>query len=132
VTLRSGSYADFRQVFTPRYRRACQSRRRSAIPDRRGTLSGGGGGPHDRRLPEANEGCGSRRSFAERVRDADYDSFSAPGPEQAAVVGSRTGPPPASGVADAFAALHFLAGHPRIDADRIGIDGSRSAARWRT
>src|SRR5207237_697283 len=28
-----------------------------------------------------------------------------------------------AGVAEAFAALHFLAGHPRIDADRIGIDG---------
>src|SRR5258705_1591331 len=29
----------------------------------------------------------------------------------------------ASGVADAFAAFQFLAGHPRIAADRIGIVG---------
>jgi dienelactone hydrolase len=52
-----------------------------------------------------------------------YDSFRARGLSQSAVVGSRTGPPLASGVADAFAALQLLAGHPRIDADRIGIHG---------
>src|SRR5207245_3338107 len=51
------------------------------------------------------------------------DSFSARGLSQSAIVGSRAGPPMASGVADAFAALQFLAGHPRIVADRIGIVG---------
>ena len=72
---------------------------------------------------EANEGWLAVELRRSGFAALTYDSFSARGLSQSAVVGSRTGPPLASGVADAFAALHFLAGHPRIDADRIGIDG---------
>jgi dienelactone hydrolase len=72
---------------------------------------------------EANEGWLAAELRRSGFATLTYDSFSARGLSQSAVVGSRTGPPLASGVADAFAALHFLAGHPRIDADRIGIDG---------
>ena len=72
---------------------------------------------------EANEGWLAAELRRSGFAALTYDSFSARGLSQSAVVGSRTGPPLASGVADAFAALHFLAGHPRIAADRIGIDG---------
>ncbi|HKW52410.1 MAG TPA: dienelactone hydrolase family protein [Stellaceae bacterium] len=42
---------------------------------------------------------------------------------EASVVASRDGPPLASGVADAYAALNLLARHPRIDANKIAIVG---------
>ena len=71
---------------------------------------------------EANEG-----RYAAELRKAGfatltYDSFAARGTSGVAL--SRSGPglwP--SGVADAYAALRLLAGHPRIDANRIAIAG---------
>ena len=124
VTLRSGSYADFRQVFTREVPAGVSVPATLRFPDR----------PRDRYpavvvvhtiggFREANEGWLAAELRRSGFATLTYDSFSARGLSQSAVVGSRTGPPLASGVADAFAALHFLAGHPRIAADRIGIDG---------
>jgi len=124
VTLRSGSYADFRQVFTREAPAGVSVPATLRFPER----------PRDRYpavvvvhtisgFQEANEGWLAAELRRSGFATLTYDSFSARGLSQSAVVGSRTGPPLASGVADAFAALHFLAGHPRIDADRIGIDG---------
>ena len=124
VTLRSGSYADFRQVFTREAPAGVSVPATLRFPER----------PRDRYpavvvvhtiggFREANEGWLAAELRRSGFVTLTYDSFSARGLSQSAVVGSRTGPPLASGVADAFAALHFLAGHPRIDADRIGIDG---------
>jgi dienelactone hydrolase len=72
---------------------------------------------------ESNEGW-----FAAEFRKAGfatltYDSFAARGLSRDAVVGTKFGPPFASAVADAYAALRFLAGHPKIDATRIAIAG---------
>jgi dienelactone hydrolase len=124
VTFHSGSYADFRQVF------AREAPVRVAVP---ATLRFPGR-PRERSpavvvvhtiggFQEANEGWQAAEFRRNGFATLTYDSFSARGLRQAAVVGSRTGPPLASGVADAFAALHLLAGHPRIAADRIGIAG---------
>ena len=124
VTLRSGSYTDFRQVFTRAAPAAVSVSAMLRFPDR----------PRDRYpavvvvhtiggFREGNEGWLAAELRRSGFATLTYDSFSARGLSQSAVVGSRTGPPLASGVADAFAALQFLAGHPRIDADRIGIDG---------
>jgi dienelactone hydrolase len=71
---------------------------------------------------DSNEGL-----YAAELRKAgfatlSYDSFAARGTTGLAL--SRSGPglwP--SGVADAYAALRLLAGHPRIDPDRIAIVG---------
>jgi dienelactone hydrolase len=71
---------------------------------------------------DANEGL-----YAAELRKAGfatltYDSFAARGSTGLAL--SRSGPglwP--SGVADAYAALRLLAGHPRIDAGRVAIVG---------
>jgi dienelactone hydrolase len=51
-----------------------------------------------------------------------YDSFAARGSTGIALARSGPGLWP-SGVADAYAALRLLAGHPRIDASRIAIAG---------
>jgi len=124
VTLRSGSYTDFRQVFAREAPAAVSVPTMLRFPDRPRdcypavvvvhTIGG---------FQEANEGWLAAELRRSGFATLTYDSFSARGLSQSAVVGSRTGPPLASGVADAFAALHFLAGHPRIAADRIGIDG---------
>ena len=124
VTLRSGSYADFRQVLTreaPADVSVPATRRFPEQPRDRypavvvvHTIGG---------FQEANEGWLAAELRRSGFATLTYDSLSARRLSQSAVVGSRTGPPLASGVADAFAALHFLAGHPRIAADRIGIDG---------
>jgi dienelactone hydrolase len=71
---------------------------------------------------DGNEGL-----YAAELREAGfatltYDSFAARGTTGLAL--SRSGPglwP--SGIADAYAALRLLAGHPRIDAGRIAIAG---------
>jgi dienelactone hydrolase len=71
---------------------------------------------------DANEG-----QYAAELRKAGfatltYDSFAARG--TTGLAQSRSGPGLwASAVADAYAALRLLAGHPRIDADRIAIVG---------
>ncbi len=124
VTLRSGSYADFRQVFAREAPAGVSVPATLRFPDR----------PRDRYpavvvvhtiggFKETNEGWLAAELRRSGFATLTYDSFSARGLSQSAVVGSRTGPPLASGVADAFAALQFLAGHPRIGADRIGIVG---------
>jgi dienelactone hydrolase len=51
-----------------------------------------------------------------------YDSFAARGTTGLALSRSGAGLWP-SGVADAYAALRLLAGHPRIDASRVAIIG---------
>jgi dienelactone hydrolase len=71
---------------------------------------------------EANEG-----HYAAELRKAGfatltYDSFAARGSTGVALARSGPGLWP-SGVADAYAALRLLAGHPRIDASRIAIAG---------
>lgn len=124
VTLRSRSYTDFRQVFMREPPVGVSVPATLRFPDR----------PRDRYpavvvvhtirgFQEVNEGWFEAELRRSGFATLTYDSFGARGLSQSAVVGSRTGPPLASGVADAFAALQFLAGHPRIDADRIGIDG---------
>ena len=124
VTLRSGSYADFRQVFVREAPAEVSVAATLRFPDR----------PRDRYpavvvvhtisgFQEANEGWQAAELRRSGFATLTYDSFSARGLSRSAVVGSRAGPPLASGVADAFAALQFLAGHPRIAADRIGIVG---------
>ncbi len=124
VTLRSGSYADFRQVFAREAPAGASVPATLRFPER----------PRDRYpavvvvhtiggFREVNEGWLAAELRRNGFATLTYDSFSARGLSQSAVIGSRAGPPLASGVADAFAALHFLAEHPRIDADRIGIDG---------
>jgi len=124
VTLRSGSYADFRQVFvreTPTdvsvpatLRFPDQPRERYPAVVVVHTIGG---------FREANEGWLAAELRRTEFATLTYDSFSARDLSPAAVIASRAGPPLASGVADAFAALQFLAGHPRIAADRIGIVG---------
>ena len=124
VTLRSGSYADFRQVFAREAPAGVSVPATLRFPER----------PRDRYpavvvvhtiggFQEANEGWLAAELRRSGFATLTYDSFSARGLSQSAVVGSRAGPPMASGVADAFAALRLLAGHPRIAADRIGIVG---------
>ena len=124
VTLRSGSYADFRQVFVREAPAGGSVPATLRFPDQ----------PRDRYpavvvvhtisgFQEANEGWQAAELRRSGFATLTYDSFSARGLSRSAVVGSRAGPPLASGVADAFAALQFLAGHPRIAADRIGIVG---------
>jgi dienelactone hydrolase len=124
VTLRSGSYADFRQVFVREAPVDASVPATLRFPDQ----------PRDRYpavvvvhtisgFREANEGWLAAELRRSGFATLTYDSFSARGLSQSAVIGSRAGPPIASGVADAFAALQFLAGHPRIAADRIGIVG---------
>src|SRR6267142_2773818 len=124
VTLRSGSYADFRQVFAREAPAGVSVPATLRFPERPRerypavvvvhTLGG---------LQEANEGWLAAELRRSGFATLTYDSFSARGLSQSALIGSRAGPPMASGVADAFAAFQFLAGHPRIAADRIGIVG---------
>jgi dienelactone hydrolase len=71
---------------------------------------------------DANEG-----QYAAELRKAGfatltYDSFAARGTTGVALARSGPGLWP-TGVADAYAALRLLAGHPRIDAGRIAIVG---------
>jgi dienelactone hydrolase len=124
VTLRSGSYADFRHVFAREAPATVSVPATLRFPDR----------PRDRYpavvvvhtiggFQEANEGWQAAELRRSGFATLTYDSFIARGLSQSAVIGSRAGPPIASGVADAFAALRLLAGHPRIATDRIGIVG---------
>jgi dienelactone hydrolase len=123
VTFQSASYADFRQL---------QLRQADATVTVSATLSF----PDEARdrypavvvvhtiagYLDGNEG-----QYAAELRKAGfatltYDSFAARRTTGLAL--SRSGPglwP--SGVADAYAALRLLAGHPRIEADRIAIAG---------
>jgi dienelactone hydrolase len=72
---------------------------------------------------EANEGWQAAQLRQAGFATLTYDSFASRGMSEASVVALREGPPLASGVADAYAALDMLARHPRIDAERIAVLG---------
>jgi dienelactone hydrolase len=72
---------------------------------------------------ESNEGWHAAELRKAGFATLTYDSFSARGMSESDVVDSRFGPPFVSAVADAFAALRFLARHPKIDPSRIAIVG---------
>src|SRR6266404_2693221 len=110
VTLRSGSYADFRQVLTREAPADVSVPATLRFPDQ----------PRDRYpavvvvhtisgFKEANEGWLAAELRRSGFATLTYDSLSARGLSQSAVVGSRAGPPTAS-----------------------ASSASRSAARWRT
>ena len=68
---------------------------------------------------DANEGFVAAELRKAGFATLTYDSFAARGTTGAALQGSSGYLPP--GVADAYAALRFLSGEPRIDPDRIAI-----------
>jgi dienelactone hydrolase len=70
---------------------------------------------------DVNEGYAAAELRKAGFATLTYDSFAARGTTGAALQGSPGYLPP--GVADAYAALRFLSGEPRIDADRIAIIG---------
>src|SRR5258707_10720991 len=70
---------------------------------------------------DANEGYVAAELRKVGFATLTYDSFAARGTTGAALQGSSGYLMP--GVADAYAALRFLSGEPRIDADRIAIIG---------
>jgi dienelactone hydrolase len=70
---------------------------------------------------DANEGYVAAELRKAGFATLTYDSFAARGTTGAALQGSPGYLPP--GVADAYAALRFLSGERRIDADRIAIIG---------
>ena len=70
---------------------------------------------------DANEGFVAAELRKAGFATLTYDSFAARGTTGAALQGSSGYLPP--GVADAYAALRFLSGEPRIDPDRIAIIG---------
>ncbi|HZB93492.1 MAG TPA: dienelactone hydrolase family protein, partial [Stellaceae bacterium] len=70
---------------------------------------------------DANEGYAAAELRNAGFATLTYDSFAARGTTGAALQGSRGYLP--IGVADAYAALRFLSGEPRIDAGRIAIVG---------
>jgi len=96
VTLRSGSYADFRQVFTREVPAGVSVPATLRFPIGRGTLSGGGGGPHDGGFREGQRGLARGGASPERVRDADLRQLQRAGPEPGR--GRRLAHRPAPGV----------------------------------
>lgn len=125
VSFRSASYADFRQVLTGASPDASvtvpallhfpdQARNRYAAIVIVHTIVG---------YQEANEGWQAEQFRRAGFATLTYDSFAARHLTAAAILGSESGPPFASGVADAYAALRLLASDPRIDPGRIGIVG---------
>ena len=125
VKFQSRSYADFRQVFTREAATATTTVSATlSFPDEAmdryaavvivHTIAG---------YQESNEGWHAAQFRKAGFATLTYDSFAARGMSEAAIIGSSAGPPLASGVADAFAALRLLANHPKIDASHIGIVG---------
>lgn len=124
VTFRSGTYTDLRQLMmreTPRSSAAVaatlafpagsQSRYPAVIVVH--TLAG---------YQEANEGWHAAEFRKAGFATLTYDSFAARG--MSAAVAGGAGPGVwASAVADAYAALRLLAGHPKIDGNRVAIVG---------
>jgi dienelactone hydrolase len=124
VTFQSASYADFRQLLSRETPAAAvtvpatlifpgETRDRYPAVVVVHTIAG---------YLDLNEG-----QYAAELRKAGfatltYDSFAARGTTGVALARSGPGLWP-SGVADAYAALHLLAGHPRIDAGRVAIVG---------
>ena len=125
VTFQSGSYADFRQVFMGEAATSAttisatlsfpaEARDRYPAVVIVHTIVG---------YQEPNEGWHAAEFRKAGFATLTYDSFAARGLSEAAITGSSAGPPFASAVADAYAALRLLARHPKIDPSRIGIVG---------
>jgi dienelactone hydrolase len=125
VSFRSASYRDFRQVLsgeaatdsvtvaaTLSFPKEAKERYPAIVVVH--TIGG---------YQESNEGWHAAAFRKAGFATLTYDSFAARAMSEAAVIGSASGPPLASAVADAFAALALLAQDPRIDADRIAIVG---------
>jgi dienelactone hydrolase len=125
VTFQSPSYVDFRQVFAREAPTAVVTVSASlSLP-----------GEVKERYPAivivhtiagyqpSNEGWHAARLRKAGFATLTYDSFAARGIREDAIIGSDAGPPLASAVADAYAALRRLASDPRIDADRVAIVG---------
>ena len=125
VMLRSGSYADFRQLVS---REAATNEVSIAatlsFPDAARdhypaiVIVHGLGG-----YVESNEGWHAAEFRKAGLATLTYDSPTARSMRQGSSTDSRSGPPWASAVAEAYAALTLLAGDPRIDASRIAIVG---------
>lgn len=124
VTLQSASYVDFRQLLSRETPAATVTVPASlSFPDDARdrypavvvvhTIAGYSDGNEGRYAAELR-----KASFAALT----YDSFAARGTTGIALSHFVPGLWP-SGVADAYAALRLPAGHPRIDAGRIGITG---------
>jgi dienelactone hydrolase len=124
VSLPSQSYRDFRQVFVHEPPAPATVTAKLSFPE-------DGKARHPAIVivhtivgyQEWNEGW-----FAAECRKAGfatltYDSFASRGLTRDAVVGAKFGPPYASAVADAYAALRFLSDNPKIDATQIAIAG---------
>jgi dienelactone hydrolase len=125
VMLRSGSYADFRQLVsreaattevsitaTLSFPDAARDRYPAVV-----IVHGLGG------YLESNEGWHAAEFRKAGFATLTYDSPTARGMRQGSSTGSRGGPPWVSAVAEAYSALRLLAGDPRIDASRIAIVG---------
>jgi dienelactone hydrolase len=125
VMLRSGSYADFRQLVsreaaTNEVSIAATLSFPDAARDHYPTIvivHGLGG------YVESNEGWHAAEFRKAGFATLTYDSPTARSMRQGSSTDSRSGPPWASAVAEAYAALTLLAGDPRIDASRIAIVG---------
>ena len=125
VMLRSGSYADFRQLVsreaaTNEVSIAAMLSFPDAARDRYPAVvivHGLGG------YLESNEGWHAAEFRKVGFATLTYDSPTARSIRQGLSTGSRGGSPWASAVAEAYAALTLLAGDPRIDASRIAIVG---------
>ena len=125
VMLRSGSYADFRQLVsreaaTNEVSIAATLSFPDAAQDHYPAIVivhclGG--------YVESNEGWHAAEFRKAGFATLTYDSPTARSMRQGSSTDSRCGPPWASAVAEAYAALTLLAGDPRIDASRIAIVG---------
>lgn len=125
VSFQSGSYADFGEVFP------------QPAPSSTVTVSATLSFPEEEKeryaaivvvhtlvgYQEANEGWHAAQFRKAGFATLTYDSFAARGLTEAAISAAPNGPPWASAVADAYAALDLLAHHPKIDGRRIAIVG---------
>jgi dienelactone hydrolase len=125
VTFQSGSYADFRQLFSQEAASATvtvagtlsfpdQARDRYPAVVVVHTIAG---------YLEANEGWHAAEFRKAGFATLTYDSPAARSMRQTSSIGSSGGPPWGSAVAEAHAALRLLASDPRIDTSRIAIVG---------
>src|SRR5260370_7727648 len=126
VMLRSGSYADFRQLVlregvatevsiaaTLSFPEEARDRYPAVV-----IVHGLGG------YLESNEGWHAAEFRKAGFATLTYDSPTARSMRQGSAIGSNGGPPWASAVAEAYSALRLLPGNPGIDARPIPILGS--------
>lgn len=122
VTFQSSTYSDMRQLLSREVKAAVTVKATLGFPEKVGDrapaviIVHGISGYRD-----SNEGYAAAELRKAGFATLTYDSFAARGITGAALQGSPGYLPP--GVADAYAALRFLSGEPRIDADRIAIIG---------